>query len=63
MKTEPRGVATHLSTGSEYPNSPCGFTDRLVYKVSEVTCPECQAILLAAAKRTLKLFQQEGDDE
>jgi hypothetical protein len=61
MVTQAKGK--HLSTGSEYPDSPCGFTDRLVYRVEEVTCPECKRILIKSAKQTLALLEKEPSDE
>jgi len=54
-----QATGKHLSTGCEYPDSPCGFTDQLVYKVEEVTCPECKRILIEAAKQTLAALKEQ----
>ncbi len=35
----------HLSTGSEYPDSPCGSGGPFVRRIEDVTCPACLAII------------------
>ena len=53
----------HLSTGHEYPDSPCGSGDHdnFVYELSKVTCPACKAVLKDNAKATLKALESTGE--
>jgi len=53
----------HLSTGSEYPDSPCGSGDHknFVYDLSEVTCPKCKRELFEAALTTLDILNLKGE--
>ena len=50
----------HLSTGSEYPDSPCGAGSNLVETIEEVTCPACIARLRADAKEMLAQTRGKG---
>ena len=61
MSDQATGI--HLSTGHEYPDSPCGFTDKLTHKVQDVTCPECKRILIKKAKYVLRVLAAAGEQE